>query len=222
MPYLLELLEIPTDMYQLFLVTGVVVGRFGAMLAALHIICIGLLGTLALMGKLRFDLRALMIYLLGTVGLVALLVVLLRGFFLEYRPEPPDRQEMMTKATQMVERVPARVLTQSTAQADSIAGQSSFERIRREGVLRIGFRPANLPCTFLTADKRLVGFDIEMVHMLAQDLGVELEFLPFEIVIRYRSKPGAPAVAGAAKQMALSEAAVASLRATLRSRRAKA
>ena len=54
-PYMLNSLRIPADMFQLFLVTGVVVGRFGAMLAALHIIVLSVIGTLAVCGKLQLQ-----------------------------------------------------------------------------------------------------------------------------------------------------------------------
>jgi len=44
----------------------------------------------------------------------------------------------------------------------------------------VGYRPNNLPCSFLTATGELVGFDVEMAHILAEDLTVELQFVPFE------------------------------------------
>jgi membrane-bound lytic murein transglycosylase MltF len=47
-------------------------------------------------------------------------------------------------------------------------------------VLKVGYRPKNLPCSFLTPEGELVGFDVEMAHILAQDIGASLEFVPFE------------------------------------------
>jgi ABC-type amino acid transport substrate-binding protein len=44
----------------------------------------------------------------------------------------------------------------------------------------VGYRPNNLPCSFLTETGELVGFDVEMAHILAEDMGLALEFLPFE------------------------------------------
>ena len=48
------------------------------------------------------------------------------------------------------------------------------------GVIRIGFNADRLPIAFLNARGDLVGFDIDMAHHLAHDLGVEIEFVPFE------------------------------------------
>ena len=45
---------------------------------------------------------------------------------------------------------------------------------------KVGYRPKNLPCSFLTPENELVGFDVEMAHILAEDIDVELEFVPFE------------------------------------------
>jgi len=55
-----------------------------------------------------------------------------------------------------------------------------LDHILRDGVLQVGYRPNNLACSFLTQRGELVGFDVEMAHILAEDLGVELEFVPFE------------------------------------------
>ena len=65
-PYMLDSLHIPADMFQLFLVTGIVVGRFGAMLAALHIIVLSVIGTLALCGRIQLRAANLLRYALIT------------------------------------------------------------------------------------------------------------------------------------------------------------
>ena len=162
-PYLLDSLQIPADMFQLFLVTGIVVGRFGAMLAALHIIVLSVIGTLALCGKLQLRGAAILRYLsISTVCLVVL-VLALRTYFLVFVPDPPAREDVLTDIQLMDKRVPARV-----------------DHVLDQGVLQVGYRPNNLPCSFLTSQGELVGFDVEMAHILAEDIGVKLEFVPFE------------------------------------------
>jgi len=42
----------------------------------------------------------------------------------------------------------------------------------------VGYLPDNLPFAYFNAAGDLVGFDIEMAHTLARDLGVTLEFVP--------------------------------------------
>ena len=65
------------------------------------------------------------------------------------------------------------------ASVTQLAG-TRLDHILNEGVLQVGYRPNNLPCSFLTAAGELVGFDVEMAHILAEDLDVELQFVPFE------------------------------------------
>jgi Na+/H+-dicarboxylate symporter len=179
-PYLLNSLEIPSDMFQLFLVTGIVVGRFGAMLAALHIIALGIIVSLALSGSLQFSMKAVLRYFAITLASLFLLVFCLRAYFMVFVPESPDRDEVLSKITLMQERVKSRIRTEIVPPDPARSRGSRIDRIFDTGLLKVGYRPKNLPCTFVTSRGELVGFDIEMAHLLAEDLGVELEFTPLE------------------------------------------
>lgn len=179
-PYMLDTLRIPSDMFQLFLITGIVVGRFGAMLAALHIIVVSVLGTLALGGLIRVRAADVLRYLVISGVALVVLVVGLRTYFILFVPEAPPRDEVLAQIELMEERVSARVSqTVPEASVTQLAG-TRLDHILRTGVLQVGYRPKNLPCSFLTAQGVLVGFDVEMAHILAQDIGVDLEFVPFE------------------------------------------
>lgn len=179
-PYMLDSLRIPADMFQLFLVTGIVVGRFGAMLAALHIIVLSVLGTLALCGRVTLRGREILHYLLISAAFLVLLVFALRAYFEVFVPEPPAREDVLVNIQLMDKRVPARILLEvPEASVTQLAG-TRLDHILDSGVLQVGYRPSNLPCSFLATDDELVGFDVEMAHILAEDLGVELEFIPFE------------------------------------------
>jgi ABC-type amino acid transport substrate-binding protein len=57
-------------------------------------------------------------------------------------------------------------------------GEDRMDRILRRGVIRIGFDPEELPFSYYNRDNQLVGFDIDMAHQLARDLGVHIEFVP--------------------------------------------
>ena len=53
-PFLLDLMKLPHDMFQLFLSVDVITSRFGTLLGAMHYATIGLVGTTAMLGNLRF------------------------------------------------------------------------------------------------------------------------------------------------------------------------
>jgi Na+/H+-dicarboxylate symporter/ABC-type amino acid transport substrate-binding protein len=179
-PYMLDSLQVPTDMFQLFLVTGIVVGRLGAMLAALHIIVLGIIGSLALVGALQFNPRALLRYLAISSLLLVLMVVGLRAYFIAFVPEAPPRDEVLANIRLLEQGVGARVSDSlPEASVTQLAGPR-LDHVLQTGVIQVGYRPNNLPCSYLTPEGDLVGFDVEMAHNLARDIGVELEFLPFE------------------------------------------
>ena len=53
-------------------------------------------------------------------------------------------------------------------------------RILERGTLRVGYSSDSLPFVFTNEDGELVGFDIEMAHTLAGELGVSLELVRIE------------------------------------------
>ena len=61
-PFLLDLLRIPADLFELFVLSDTLIGRFGVLLAAMHTLVLALLGTFAMNGRLRFQWRKLAQY----------------------------------------------------------------------------------------------------------------------------------------------------------------
>ena len=80
-PFLLDLFRIPADTFQLFLATGVINSRFGALLAAVHTVAVALLGSAAVLGSLRFSPARVARYLVVTIVLSASTVGGLRLLF---------------------------------------------------------------------------------------------------------------------------------------------
>lgn len=179
-PYMLDSLRVPGDMFQLFLVTGIVVGRFGAMLAALHIIVLSVIGTIALAGGIKLQIRPIATYLAITSVAMFVLVVGLRGYFMVFVPDSPDREEVLADIHLMIERPAASVSLEVPEVVGAPLEGSRLDHINASGLLQVGYRPDNLPCSFLTPGGELVGFDVEMAYSLAEDLGVGLSFVPFE------------------------------------------
>jgi Na+/H+-dicarboxylate symporter/ABC-type amino acid transport substrate-binding protein len=178
-PYLLDRLRIPLDMFQLFLVTGIVVGRFGAMLAALHIIVLGIIGTLAVNGQLRITTASVLRYLGVSALVVALLIGGLRTYFELFVPNKSRRDDVLAVMHQMDSRVDVSIRDAlGPPDPETSGGHGRLETILDRGLLRVGYRPDLVPCSFTNQAGQLVGFEVEMAHLLAEDLGVALEFSP--------------------------------------------
>jgi ABC-type amino acid transport substrate-binding protein len=55
-----------------------------------------------------------------------------------------------------------------------------LKRIHDRGAIRVGYFTDNRPFSFFNEQGRLVGLDVEMAHVLADALGVGLEFVPLD------------------------------------------
>ena len=181
MPFLLDLFRIPADTFQLFLATGVINSRFGALLAAVHTVTVALLGSAAIVGSLRFSAARIARYLVITVVLSAITIGGLRALFTTVMKPTFAGEEMVYSMRPLMTHLDARLVKQ-TDLGDTLekpAG-SLIDAIRKRGMLRVGVVTDRLPFVFLNGERHLVGFDVEMAQQLAGDLGVKVEFVEME------------------------------------------
>ena len=179
-PFLLDALRIPADMFQLFLVSDVIISRFGTMLAAMHTMVLAILGTLAMSGQLTVRWGKVIRYTVIT-GILCLTTILgTRVFFTMALEHHYSKDEILPQMHLSRKLVPATIHASPPPAVDDVE-TSRLEVIRERGTLRVGYRPDSLPFSFINAKDDLVGFDIEMAHILANELGVELEFVPIDL-----------------------------------------
>jgi len=57
------------------------------------------------------------------------------------------------------------------------AAESTYDRVLKDGVVRIGVRNDNPPMSFVDDSGAWVGFDVDLAHAMAEQLGVELELV---------------------------------------------
>lgn len=177
-PFLLDLLRIPADLFELFVLSDVLIGRFGVLLAAMHTLVIAILGTFAMAGRLKFQWRKLAWYgvvsimlVVGSLGAVRLLFTV--GFEPVY-----TKYRSFIEMDLLGEGVPSTVQTTISDVPLSVSTtKSRLETILERGHLRVGYFKDHLPFAFTNAHSQLVGFDIEMAHRLAKELDVTLEFV---------------------------------------------
>ncbi len=181
LPFLLDFARVPADTFQLFVATGVLNSRFGTLAAAMHMVVLALAGTYALTGRLRPSGTRLLRYVLVTAGLTA---ATLAGVGLALRALGGGSYEGARLASELgLLRPPsdgATVLAELPAEASARPreGASTLESVRARGRVRVGFIPGQAPYSHFNARGELVGFDVEMAHALARELGVAVEFAP--------------------------------------------
>jgi Na+/H+-dicarboxylate symporter/ABC-type amino acid transport substrate-binding protein len=180
-PFLLDLFRIPADTFQLFLATGVVNSRFGALLAAVHTVTVALLGSAAIVGSLRFNAARIARYLIITLVLSGVTIGGLRALFTSVMKSTFSGEEMVYSMRPIMTDRDARLVKQADL-GDALEKPPGplIDAIKKRGMLRVGVFIDRLPFVFLNRERRLVGFDVEMAHLLARDLGAKVEFVQLE------------------------------------------
>ncbi|MBW2385734.1 MAG: cation:dicarboxylase symporter family transporter, partial [Deltaproteobacteria bacterium] len=177
-PFLLDLFQIPSDTFQLFLVADNVVGlRFSTMLGAVHLIAISLLTSAAMEGQVRFRPIALLRYLTITLLLVFSVILGIRFAFESMGHEYEGYNRFIGMQPTQNDRWPKVLEAIPEPASDEDLALTDLDRILARGTIRVGYLPDRLPWAFRNQDGRLVGFDVEMAHVLANELGVDVEFI---------------------------------------------
>ena len=178
LPFLLDLMHIPADTFQIFLAVDQFSGRFGTLLAGMHTVALGLLTAAAVSGCLRVNW-----FKLGRFALVSVLLAIaifggLRLFF-EYVVPQQYRDYHALLEMDLVEN-PQRVTMNTLDEVVPLAvdqRNNRFEAIEKRDSLRVGHLQQALPFAYLRSTDELIGIDVDIMHMLANDLGVGVDFV---------------------------------------------
>jgi Na+/H+-dicarboxylate symporter/ABC-type amino acid transport substrate-binding protein len=179
LPLLLDTLRIPSDLFQLYLATAIVTSRFSVLLTTMNNLTLSLLGACAVGGLLTLRWGRLGRNGVITVVLLALSVGGARAFFV-HTVETTYRKDEIIAGMQLLRHPGPATVYKSAPPSDPLpeSQPSRLERIQAQKLLRVGYMPDNLPFAYFNGKGDLVGFDIEMAHLLARDLGVQLAFVP--------------------------------------------
>lgn len=180
-PFLLDLLKLPQDMFQLFLSVDVITVRFGTLLSTMHYATIGLIGTTAMLGNIRFRW-----FNLARVMSVCLLIIVpsligVRAFYSNFVDVPYKKDNVLLNLRLQAAPQPHKVHTEVPVDVFQKDGTPSTpEAIEDRGVLLVCYQPNEYPSAYYNNQepRQLVGFDIEMAHSLARSMYLPLEFLP--------------------------------------------
>ena len=179
-PFLLDLFRLPADLFNLFLISGVVGARLSDVVGAMHLMVFTLLVGAAMAGVLKVKARRL--FLVMTVGAVVFVaaIALIRGYADKRQAEEHVPNPLASMQLQ-VPPAPHVILDEAEPNPDPLQpGESRIDRIRRRGVFRIGFHPDELPFSYFNDAGELVGFDVEMAHRIGLEMGVAIEFVPLD------------------------------------------
>jgi len=176
MPFLLNIVRLPADLFSLFTMSSLVNARFGAMVAATHVAALAVLVTSAILGRVRISLARVAQFAAVTIVLVAGFTLSTRAIFSSVLPPAPSGLSTLSAFDLRPPLAAAERVAAVVADANRVRGHR-LEEIRARGVLRVGYFDDAMPWAFVNASGHLVGHDIEAGHRLASQLGVRLAFL---------------------------------------------
>jgi len=178
-PFLLDSWQIPIDMFELFITTAVINGRFSAALATMNLFVFVSIVVWVIQSGYQLNKGKLLAYIAGTVVLLAGTVFGTSIILKNTINNTYDKHEVLASMHLIQDPVPSviRNKVEQKPAADQ-PGRSRLETVWHRGTLRVGYNPDRLPFAYINQKGDLVGFDIDMAHHLARDMGVSLEFIP--------------------------------------------
>ncbi len=180
LPFLLDYFGLPIDLFELYLPTAALTGKFDSLTTAMNLVVFALLGAASMCGFLKLEPRRIARALLAMVGGTVLCVFFLRmllGVLVDTGYSMDESLNSMHRATLH----PGSVVHRNVpALEPEYLELEPMDRVRARGSLRIGYDPGNVPMSFFNRDDELVGFDVELAEDLAESLGVSAEFVPIK------------------------------------------
>ena len=179
LPFSLDLLKIPKETFQLFVVSTVLTDRIRVVLGAFHLIALTLLTISASGGYLKFKKRKFIQGLIVISISTAVSVIGLRYILEISMKNIPTNLEIVNSFELISPQQEFVVLeTPKKNPNPKWRGENTLSRVKRRGKIRVGFYEQAGPFTFRNKDSVLVGYGIDLAHQLADDLDVSIEFVP--------------------------------------------
>ena len=142
LPFLLDLVKIPADTFQLFLTTGVINARFGTLTSAMYMVTLALAGSYALVGNLRFSAARILRYALVTMGLTVAILAATGALLRTLGAGTYDKDRVVEEMKLLrPPAVRATVLRELPSRPLPLPreGASVLEAMRARGRIRVGY-----------------------------------------------------------------------------------
>ena len=181
-PFMLDLVHLPSDLFQLFVMSGFITGKFNSIAAVMNLFVLTIL-TAALFHKCLKLSPPRLIKMSGGIGIgILLTIVSLRiGMGMGMFIHSPEITSGVIANMQVADKVPTKVKRQFPELGKTPTSViANLKAIRTRGTLKVGYIPSNVPFSYYNNAGQLVGFDSAMASKLAEDLGVKIEFIPFK------------------------------------------
>ncbi len=179
-PFMLNLLDVPSDQFQLFFISTVYTDRIRVVLGAIHLITLTTIATSMTVGIYKVQKKKLAVWGLVSILLYVATLFPLRSY-LGYTLKDAYQYDRIISEMKPLYKSDVKVTVLKKPKKNPVKimdWQSKVSRIRSTGLLRVGYVPDFLPFSYFNKSGELVGLDIEMAKLLAESLHVNLVFVP--------------------------------------------
>jgi len=176
-PFLLDLLKLPQEMFQLFVISSVYTDRIRVVLGAIHLIVLTIITVKLTLGGININWKKTFRGIL--IGIVLTIVSLVgTRYYLSFSLGESNQYSSfihmkMTQSHKLRTVKNVNTLLNDTTYKKPI---NQINSIKKRGVLRVGYLADKLPFAFTNDSAQVVGLDIEMAYLLAKELNVVPEF----------------------------------------------
>ena len=178
--FLLDLFRLPHDLFALYIPSAIINGRFDTLASVMNLFAFSLIVSVGLNDALIWNTRKLLIN--GSVIVLSLLLtVFATRYALQSFVKADYIKDQMLQSMQL--RSPyagMQVFKTMPLEKHAPPGQADLlTEIRQRKVLRAGYRIDRHPLAFFNNRNELVGLHVRLLNELAADLGVRIEYYPF-------------------------------------------
>lgn len=177
-PFMLNFVQLPSDLFQFYVMSAFLTGKVSSMVGVMNLFALTLLAISLFLGKMKLSIRHVLQTGIGLTVIVVGVLVLTR-FGLSLIVDQEIQTDKVIANMRVGETVPTNVSRRFKADSDEERPLASLADIKQRGLLRVGYRPSNVPFSYYNNFGDLVGFDVEIATRLAEDIGVGVEFIPF-------------------------------------------
>ncbi len=179
-PYMLDRYHLPQDLMTLFILPGFLTTRLADLVGVMHLMVLSVVVTSVLQGRYRLRLKRLVISIVSMAVCLAIAVVVSRAYLASTTFAYDLDQRFLSLEINSPHEDVAVYAPGETIPPRQVNGRSTLDRIRSDRVIRVGYHPDHLPYSFFNKKGHLVGYDVELMHQLANRLDVRLEFVPYQ------------------------------------------
>jgi ABC-type amino acid transport substrate-binding protein len=178
-PYMLESIRVPADTYQLYLAMSVLSAKLVSPTTVVYIVSVAFLSIFYVRNQLSFT-RAKSVFCVVLIA-VMLPASMMAAFTINtHLVKDADASDDIIANMVVSEKVPEHVLNHvPKAYTEGQLALTNINVIKKRNLLRVGYIVDNVPFSYFNHNNELVGFDISLAHKLAEDLDVQVEFIPF-------------------------------------------